>query len=526
MRCDGESLLQPHATCWRVEQATAATLLIDAAAYFDALCAALLGARRQVLIAGWEVDTRTVLRWRPHEVRLGELLGWLVRRCPQLQVYVACWDHHLLYAKGRESGTARRLRRLGGGRIQFCADGHHAPTGSVHHKLVVIDDAVAFCGGIDLTQRRWDTCAHVPDERRRRDHAGRAYRPMHDTQMLVAGPVAAALGDYLRDRWHAARGVEIEPPAPAPPDGLPWPEGVTPDFADVPVGVARTLPAHHGMPAVREIQQLYTQSIRAARRELYFENQYFTSLPIARALAGASADNPQLQGLLVCPAIPRTLFERCTMGYGRIGFHRVLQEAAVGSRLALVAPRDAAAQPIIVHSKLAVIDDRLLLVGSANLNNRSMGFDAECNLALEARSAAHRQRIRALRNRLLGEHLGRTAAEIAAECAAGTGLAELPRRLADRPRRLLPVTPVTAAPARQLGPLLCPLFDRVQADAPRRPAAPGDGPVGRAGRVAAEWSRIAVLAVATLLGLALLGQFVVTESQVARAALEQWSELF
>ena len=51
----------------------------------------------------------------------------------------------------------------------------------------------------------------------------------------------------------------------------------------------------------------------------------------------------------------------------------------------------------MVHSKVMIIDDRFLRVGSANLNNRSMGADTECDLAFEATSEAHRKYIARLR---------------------------------------------------------------------------------------------------------------------------------
>ena len=40
---------------------------------------------------------------------------------------------------------------------------------------------------------------------------------------------------------------------------------------------------------------------------------------------------------------------------------------------------------IIVHAKMTIIDDKLLRIGSSNLNNRSMGLDSECDLTIEVR---------------------------------------------------------------------------------------------------------------------------------------------
>jgi len=61
---------------------------------------------------------------------------------------------------------------------------------------------------------------------------------------------------------------------------------------------------------------------------------------------------------------------------------------------------------ILVHSKVLIVDDRILRIGSSNLNNRSMGLDTECDLAIEASIDEQRQAIAGVRDRLLGEHLG------------------------------------------------------------------------------------------------------------------------
>ena len=71
-----------------------------------------------------------------------------------------------------------------------------------------------------------------------------------------------------------------------------------------------------------------------------------------------------------------------------------------------------------IHSKVIIVDDQIVRVGSANLNNRSMGFDTECDVFIEARGRADvSAAIAALRDRLLGEHLGVAPAEVGAEIA-------------------------------------------------------------------------------------------------------------
>lgn len=456
-RADPCSLLSEGRTCWKASTATRATLLIDGDEYFCALRATLLKARRQILIAGWDLDTRIMLPASgcaagtdEAPLELGDLLGFLVATRPGLEIHVLRWDHHAIYSRDRQSDTGPRLARRG---IHFHSDAAHPVTGCVHHKIVVVDDAIAFCGGIDLTHQRWDRRGHEPDETARRDHLGHQYAPTHDTQLCVTGPVARLLSDYIRACWCISAGKY---PRRVQQASDLWPDGVRVDFRDVRTAIARTLPPRGGCAGVREVEDLYLAAIADARDELYIENQYFTSTRIAGALAAQFDRNPGLQGLLVGSRRPRTWIEHHTMGHGRMRFQQVLQAAGVTDRLPLLAALNRAGQGIIVHSKIAFFDDRLFTVGSANLNRRSMGFDVECNLALEAQTDAQRRALRSLRNRLIGEHLDLEQQEIE-PALSRYGLAQLPQAV-HRGRRLVPVDRYDRG--LNLGPMLAPIFDR------------------------------------------------------------------
>lgn len=448
------SLLRAGDTCWKANIATRATLLVDGEQYFSALRTALLQARKQILTAGWDLDSRTVLprvAGRADDIdapeELGELLGFIRRTRPGIEIHVVRWDYHWFYSDDREPDTARRLRELG---VPFHHDDCHPVTGCVHHKVVVIDAALAFCGGMDLTHKRWDSCAHHPRDSRRRDPSGKPYIPVHDTQLCVAGPIARDMAQYLRETWPATarRPTRIEAASPL------WPEGLRVDFRDVRVGISRTSPASTRRVPVREIEAFYLAAIAHTGSSLYIENQYFTSTRIAAAIAERFGREPALQGLLVGMDRPKTQAERHTMGYGRSGFCRILEETGVIARLPVVAAFSSDVG-INVHSKLAVFDDRWLTVGSANLNRRSMGFDVECNLVLEASTLEHRRQVHRIRNRLLAEHLGMSEQEV--EDAIRThGLPSLPDA-AQGSRRLVRVDPQRNTAA--LGPILAPIFD-------------------------------------------------------------------
>ena len=120
------------------------------------------------------------------------------------------------------------------------------------------------------------------------------------------------------------------------------------------------------------------------------------------------------------------------MRNGRIHFMQVLREAGVGERVRLTSPAVSGHGKRVntmVHSKVMIVDDRLLHIGSANLNNRSMGTDTECDIAIEAKTERERAAIRAVRDRLIGDHCGVAGKEVAAALAAGASLTALPERL-------------------------------------------------------------------------------------------------
>jgi phosphatidylserine/phosphatidylglycerophosphate/cardiolipin synthase-like enzyme len=101
-------------------------------------------------------------------------------------------------------------------------------------------------------------------------------------------------------------------------------------------------------------------------------------------------------------------FDQLTMDKTRSVFIRKLKAADVHRRFSIYSPVTTLGLTIIVHAKLTIIDDRLLRVGSANINNRSMGFDTECDLSMEASedSASNRAAIGRVRTRLLAHWLG------------------------------------------------------------------------------------------------------------------------
>jgi phospholipase D1/2 len=435
-------ILRPGRNCWRVARAGRAALLIDAAAYFSALRSAAARARRSIFVIGWDVDSRVSLA--PQGARdglpqqLGAFLDALVRRSRELEVFVLDWDFAMLYALDREVLPIYSFGWRTHRRLHFHLDGRHPPGASHHQKIVVIDDALAFVGGIDLTRGRWDRPEHRPDEPLRRAPDGTPYAPFHDLQMALDGEAAAALGELARERWRRATGRVAAPHRPG--EGL-WPAGVKPDFTDVEVGIARTAPAYEGEAAVQEVKQLYLDGIAAARRSIYLENQYFTSPAVGDAIAERLRERDGPEVVLVSRRNASGWLEQNTMYVQRARLLRRLRALDANERLRAYFPDQAGLgdKCIDLHSKLMLVDESLLRVGSANLNNRSFGLDTECDLAIEATDERTGRTLARLRARLLAEHLGVGSDEIEAALERSGSLAATIEGLRGNARTLTPI---------------------------------------------------------------------------------------
>lgn len=376
---------------------------------------AFRAANHSILIIGWDIDSRTPLcgdSFDPDDgwpLTLRDFLVAAVKAKPHLRIKLLLWDYSILYALEREPLPRVKLDWLAEDQIALELD-DTVPFGASHHqKIVVVDDCLAFSGGLDLTIRRWDTPGHLRENAHRRDPAGKPYPPFHDVQILVDGTAAKVLGELARERWRQATGERLAVPNPP---RLCWPENVRVDLQDVELGISRTVP-----DGVREVEILFQDMIVAARRSIYIETQFLTARRVCEALITALGDNSELEIVIVSPKTLHTWLEQQTMIAGRYHFMEKIKTAGFGDRVRLVYPEvradDGTTSEVMIHSKVMVIDDTLLRVGSANINNRSMGTDTECDITIEAHDDASRAGITQVRNRLLAEHLGLTIDEVA-----------------------------------------------------------------------------------------------------------------
>lgn len=440
-------VLEPGVNCWRIEEAPRAGVMIDAASYFRALDEALRKAERSILIVGWDFDGHICLRpdASPDET-LGGLLRRLVEEKPALEVRVLVWSVAVVHGPGAPMPLLFGTEWERHPRITVKLDTQHPFYAAHHQKLVVLDDDLAFVGGIDLTVGRWDTCDHPARGKLRVSYDGTSYGPVHDIQMAVDGKAAHWLGEVARRRWHVATD-ETLPPAPSGRDL--WPERLDIAFREERVAIARTAPPWRGAPGVREVAALTRDGLAAARRFLYIEAQYLTARFVRDVLLKRLADPEGPEILIVLTRGTGAIAETLIMGNNGDRTIRRLKRADRYNRLQVLYPvapgkgEDGGDCTILVHSKLFIADDFLLRVGSSNMNNRSVGLDTECDVAIETGRVESRRTIADLRNRLIGEHMGVGGEAVAAVIAETGSMLEAVRRLNCNERCLRPFAAMT-----------------------------------------------------------------------------------
>jgi phospholipase D1/2 len=439
-------------------------LLIDGRSYFRAFYEAAKTAKRYLLVAGWQFDSDvSLLRGADRDgasgpTRFLDFLTSLVVARPELRVVLLCWDYSPAYMHDREWFQEFVFARRSGGRVRFRFDDRHALGASHHQKFVVVDDALGFVGSMDFCHERWDDRGHPVDHPDRLEPSGEdGYGPYHEVQACVTGPAVAELRELFEARWRLAGGEDLRLPEARP--GAP--PAVRPDvrIAASEVGLSRTMartliPEH---PSVREIEALYRSAIASAESLIYVENQYFGSKAVFEALVQRMSDGsrPRLQIVLVFPRDLLSLTESLSMGASQNGMFRALRELAArsGHALGLYYSRSrgpgGAEKARYIHSKVLLVDDRFLTVGSANTNNRSMGLDSELNVSWEASGDDAAGLVRSLRRArisLLGEHAGLRPREALEKLGEADGLVETLDRLADAPDGALRTRPVPAGP--------------------------------------------------------------------------------
>ncbi len=364
-------------------------ILIDGERALGAIAQAVREARESVAIAGWHLTPAFGLTRDEHAMRLRDLLGELAQRLP---VRVLMWAGAPvpLFHPTRAEAARVRDELVRGTRVRCALDARERPLHCHHEKLVIVDGVTAFVGGIDLTSfagDRWDTS----------EHPLRPGLGWHDTASRLRGPAVADVAAHFAARWSAVTGERLDVAAGAAAGGT-----KVQFVRTVPERVYPSLP--HGEFGILES---YVRALRRARTLVYLESQFLWS-PELVAILAEKLRNPPSDDFRLLVVLPSRPNNGADSTHGQLG---VLADADDGGRrflaVTLTTRTGALSGPLYVHSKLAIVDDEWLTVGSANLNDHSLFNDTEVNLVTCDERLARRTRLA-----LWAEHLERPAEEL------------------------------------------------------------------------------------------------------------------
>lgn len=417
-----------------------ASIIIDADDYFTHARNAMLQAKKRILMIGWDFDARVAFGTPADDDKgpktIGDFIYWIVQQNPDLEVYLLRWGTGAYTTLFRGKTIFTLAKWMMHPRIHIQLDNAH-PIGSSHHqKLILIDDIMAFCGGIDVMGYRWDTRAHADDEPRRTFPNTQSYPPWHDAASALKGPIVGKIADACYERWDYAGGKYIEP---LQGQSEIWPQNLTADFAGVDVKLALTLPALPDKRAARyDVETLYLDHIKSAKKHIYIESQYFCSRTISELLLKRLAEDDGPEVVVINPLSADGLLEPIFMDTARARVYRALKLADHNDRLRLYHPVTTAGNPIYCHSKIMIVDDHALNIGSSNLNNRSMRLDTEADIAITPDAAKDRAAILRIRNDLLAEHLGCAIADVESHLSESDSLINCIETLRGQGKTLVP----------------------------------------------------------------------------------------
>ncbi len=362
-------------------------VLIDGEQALPCIAAALAGARSHVYLAGWQFSPSLALVRGADPVILRNLLAELAER---VDVYVLAWAGAPLPLFRPSRATVRRIQDelCRGSDIHCALDDRERPLHCHHEKTIVVDDRVAFVGGIDLTFENGDRFDGI-------DHRARAQVGWHDVSARIEGPAVSDVAEHFRMRWHEVTGERLV--------AAPRPTNVPLETGGSTVQVVRTVPEKVYASVPRgdfRILESYVGALRSAEKLIYIENQFLWA-PEIGALLRAKLEHPPADAfrlVVVLPAKPNAGSDDTRGMLGEL----VEADAGAGRLLActLYARHGHVDDPIYVHAKVAVVDDAWLTIGSANLNEHSLFNDTEMNIVSHDVDLARDTRLR-----LWAEHL-------------------------------------------------------------------------------------------------------------------------
>ena len=351
-------------------------ILVDGHEALPRLEAEIAQAKDTVLLAGWSFEPSFRLS------RGGPTLRELLAETTA-EVRVLAWAGAPLPLFTPSRGQVREGRDalVHGTKIRMALDARERPMHCHHEKIALIDGRVAFVGGIDLTSLAGDRLDTS-------EHPARGAIGWHDASSRIEGPLVADVADHLALRWREVTGEQLAP-VEAREAGTIQAQFVR----TVPNGVYDALPRGDF-----RILEAYVRALRSAEHLVYLESQFLWAPEVVDILRD-KLRNPPADDFRVIVLLPARPNNGADDTRGQLG---LLVEADHDARfLACTLYQPTHAAQVYVHAKVGIVDDRWLVVGSANLNEHSFYNDTEaCIITCDEELA------RSTRLRLWREHLG------------------------------------------------------------------------------------------------------------------------
>jgi phosphatidylserine/phosphatidylglycerophosphate/cardiolipin synthase-like enzyme len=352
-------------------------VLVDGAEALPAIVREIERAQSYVCVAGWHFTPELELAGKA----LRELLAEAAER---VEVRVLAWAGAPLplFHPSRKEVREGREQLVHGTRIRCELDDLERPMHCHHEKLVIVDGRVAFVGGIDLSLLGGD-------RRDESSHPARGRLGWHDAAARLEGP---AVGDVMRHfaaRWAEVTGEELDADE-APPAG------------EVELQVVRTVPngVYGRIPRGDfRILESYLRALRSAERLIYLESQFLWSPELVHVLV-QKLRNPPSDDFRLVVVLPAKAKNGQEDTRGQLGVLVGADDGAGRFLACSLWQPGPGGQPVYVHAKIGIVDDRWLTLGSANLNEHSLFNDTEMNVVTHDPELA-----RGLRLRLWAEHL-------------------------------------------------------------------------------------------------------------------------
>ncbi len=375
---------------WKKSNVDFYDLHINGKSYFESLYQSILLAQDQICILGWDIDFRIQLIERedkslqPYQDKrcLGGLLSYVAHKNKDLKIYLLIWNHPFFYSSDSELFSQVKAKYWLPNNVYFLRDDVHPISGCHHEKLVVVDQKVAYVGGIDLTSGRWDEFGNPAESFGREDVSIGSYLPFRDFMLQISGDASVYLARYFGHRWKRCA-LNRDPVYKSKPYFSQEKKHQNLTFY-----IARSRPRYRLYPKVKEGIKLHLELIKRAKNFIYIENQYLTNNKIVSSLIRQCKKNPKLQVTIVLPLVLQGALEKRSM---QRKFRKIIRDLKREDRkldnLCLFYPirtkDDGSVIPVYVHSKMMIVDDFYLKVGSSNLNERSMGLDTELDVVVE-----------------------------------------------------------------------------------------------------------------------------------------------